>query len=104
MLGVIGQNVCPESGVRGCAAWRVVVSNPHAATFEPGQNVCPESARTRCGARRADGSNVPDWWNEHSTMPQMPRDDEEDENTENISVLEQLQNDYKEKFQENMII
>lgn len=52
---------------------RVAVSNPHAVTFERGQNVCPESARTRCGARHTGGSNVPDWRNEHSAMPQMPR-------------------------------
>ena len=56
---VIGENVCPESGVRGCAAGRAAVPDPHAAAFEPGRNVCPESARTRCGARRAGGSNAP---------------------------------------------
>ena len=44
-----------------------------------GQNVCSKSARTRCGARHAGGSNVPDLWNGHSTMPQMPRDDEEEQ-------------------------
>ena len=75
---VIGQNVCPESGVMSCPAGRVAVSNPHVATFEPVQNVCPEPARTRYGTRRTGGWNVPDWWNEHSTMPQMPRDDEEE--------------------------
>ena len=64
--------------MRACPAGRVAVSNPHAVTFEPGQNVCPEPARTRCGARHTGGSNVPNWWNGHSTMPQMPRDDEEE--------------------------
>lgn len=37
-----------------------------------GQNVCPEPARTHRDARHTGDSNVPDWWNEHSTMPQMP--------------------------------
>ena len=59
----------PELGVRGCPVRRDAVLSPHAVTFERGQNVCPESARTRCGARHTGGSNVPDWRNEHSTMP-----------------------------------
>lgn len=35
--------------------------------------MCPKSARTRCSPRHTVGSNVPDWRNGQSTMPQMPR-------------------------------
>lgn len=67
-------------GREACPVRRFAVSNPCRRTFAPGQKVCPESTRNSRRARHGRRSNVPDLWNEHTTMPQMPRSDEEERN------------------------